>query len=93
MLGNWGVPVFSDQVLDIAVRDLLARRVPRQLSVVGDVDIFLLVGFRTEWAEIQDIRRAADLRPIRYASTIATYWLRAGASQRSGLPGHPSIHH
>ena len=38
---NWGIPVYSDHVMDMNIRNLLARRVSHPLSVVGEDDIFL----------------------------------------------------
>ena len=43
VLGNRGVPVYIDQVLDIGVRDLRGSRNSRPLSVIGDKDIFILI--------------------------------------------------
>ena len=45
VMGNWGVPVYSDQVLDIGVRDMLARRDSHPLSAIGDKDILILIGY------------------------------------------------
>ena len=79
LLGNWGVPVFSDQVLDIGAHELLARRVSHTLSVTGDVDIFLLAGYCATWEGIRYLRRTVAFRSVRYASMSVPFWLRAGA--------------
>lgn len=42
-LENWDVPVFIDQLLDVGVRDFLARRVSHSLSVIRGDDISLLI--------------------------------------------------
>ena len=42
VLGNWGVPVFSDQILDRDLHDLLARRSPHPLPVIWGDDIFFV---------------------------------------------------
>ena len=45
VLENWGVPVFSDQILDVHIHDLLVRNASHAFHLIGDKDIFLLVGF------------------------------------------------
>ena len=80
MLGNWGVPVFSDQILGVGIHDFLARRDSQPISVIGDKDIFALIGYCISWAEILDFRRAVSQRPIRYDATIAPFSLRDGTA-------------
>ena len=79
VIENWGVPVFIDQVLDSGIHDLLVRRSPRPLSLLGDKDIFILIGHCGSWAEILDFRRTASQRSVRYAAMIVPFWLRGGA--------------
>ena len=79
VMGNWGVPVFRDQVLDSGVYDMLVRRVSPPISVLGDADIFLLAVYCATWAEIRDFRRASAFRSIRYAAMGVPFWLRGGA--------------
>ena len=78
VLGNWGVPVFSEQVLGASIRDLLVRRASHPLALIGDKDIFLLIGFCASWGEILDLRRTVAHRSVRYAAMIAPCWLRDG---------------
>ena len=73
------MPVFSDQVVDAGIHDLLVRMSPHPLSLIGDKDIFLLIGYCVTWAEISDFRRTVSQRPIRYASMIVPFRLRGGA--------------
>ena len=78
VLENWGVPVFSDQLLDVGVYELLVRRVSQSFSLIGDKDIFLLVGLRLSLADIQDFRHTIAHKSVRYAAMILPFWLRDG---------------
>ena len=79
VLGNWGVPVFSDHVLYMDMQNLLGRRVSHPPSAIGGDDIFLLIGLCATWAEVQDFRQTAARRSIRYVVMIVPSWLRDGA--------------
>ena len=83
ILENWGSPVYSDRILDIAIHDLLARRASRPMSVIGANDIFLLIWYCSSWAAILDCRRTVSQRSIRYDSMIAPFWLRDGKEASS----------
>ena len=50
VMGGWGIPVSPDQILGIATHDLLVRRASHPLSVIGDKDIFMLIGYCSSWA-------------------------------------------
>ena len=89
VLENWGAPVYSDQILDIAVHDILVRRASRPMSVIGDSDIFLLIGYCNSWAEILDFRRTVLRRSVRYDAMIVPFWLRDG--EESALWTSPTL--
>ena len=76
--GELGVPCFPDQVLDVAARELLVRRASRPLSVFGDKDIFIAIGYCGAWPQIMDFRRTAAAKSVRYAARIAPDWWRGG---------------
>ena len=78
VLENWGVPVFSDHVLDRNTHDHISRRVTNSLPVIGEGDIFLLVRLCASWPGIQDFRRTIAYRSIRYSAMIVSFWLRGG---------------
>ena len=78
VLGNWGVPVFSDQVMYLGIPDLLVRMESHPLASIGDKHIFLLIGYCMSWAWILDFRRTVSRRSIRYAAMIVPLWLRDG---------------
>ena len=79
ILENWGVPVFSDQIPDVAARDILVRRSSHPLSPIGDKDIVILIGYCSSWSEIMDFRRTVATKSSRYAAMIAPGCLRGGA--------------
>ena len=83
ILENWGFPVYSDQILDIAIHDILARRASLPMSVIYDNDIFFLIWYCHSWAEIQDYRRTVFHRLVRYAAVILPFWLRDGTESSS----------
>ena len=79
VMGRWDVPVFSDQVLDAAIHDLLVSRASHPMELIGDIDIFLLIGFCASLSEILDFRRTVSQRSARYAAMIVPFWMRDGA--------------
>ena len=81
-LENWGVSAYSDQVLDASVHELLLGRTTQSISLIGDREVFVLIGMCTSWAEIMDFRRTAGNRSPRYAAMIVPNWLRDGNDSR-----------
>ena len=75
VLENWGVPVFSDQVMNPELHEHLSRRVAQPFREIQTDDIFLLVGLCTSAYEIQDFRRTASQRSVRYAAMVAPFGL------------------
>ena len=78
VLGIWGAPAFSDQVLDVDIQNMLARRFSHPLSAIGEDDVALLIGLCATWGEIQDFRHTVSRKSIRYAAMISPFWLRGG---------------
>ena len=90
VIENWGVPVSSDQIVDLGIHDLLVRWTDRPLSAIGIKDIFGIIGYCASSAEILDFRSTASQRPIRYASMVAPFWLRDG-TESALWASHTSI--
>lgn len=61
------------------IYDLVARKSPHVVSIIGDEDIYLSVGRWKSRSEIQDIRATAPRRRPRYAAVIARSWARDSA--------------
>ena len=79
MRGNWGAPVYIDQLLDVGVRGLSVRRVSHRMSAIMDDDISFLICICSKWNAIQDYRRTVAQRSVRYDDAIVPFWLRYGA--------------
>ena len=49
VMGNWSIPVFCDQLVNLELYEHMSSRLSQPISVIGEEDIFLLIGLCTSW--------------------------------------------